>query len=152
MTDNEASSNFQELLTVGSRVRRAISQDRILDNIKFDEMCRRYEAVHVAYESTFNWIYEDLDTVQAGVSFSLPDLSSRIYNNDVSQMQSQSREMFINWLSSGSPSPPVFHISGKLGSGKSTLMKFLCCHPRTVQELNKWAGTNSLDFIGVCEC
>ncbi|KAH7233106.1 hypothetical protein BKA59DRAFT_408657 [Fusarium tricinctum] len=146
MTDNEASSNFQELLTVGSRVRRAISQDRILDNIKFDEMCRRYEAVHVAYESTFNWIYEDLDTVQAGVSFSLPDVSSRIYNNDVSQMQSQSREMFINWLSSGSPSPPVFHISGKLGSGKSTLMKFLCCHPRTVQELNKWAGTNKLVF------
>ncbi|KAH6951933.1 hypothetical protein DER45DRAFT_648752 [Fusarium avenaceum] len=146
MTDNEAFSNFQELLTIGSQARRAISQNRILDNIKFDEMCRRYEAVHVAYESTFNWIYEDLDTVQAGVSFSLPDVSTRIYNNDVSQMQSQSREMFINWLSSGSPSPPVFHISGKLGSGKSTLMKFLCCHPRTVQELNKWAGTNKLVF------
>jgi hypothetical protein len=47
------------------------------------------------------------------------------------------REVFINWLSSGEG---IFHISGKLGSGKSTLMKFLFSHCRTKTELRKWAG------------
>jgi chromosomal replication initiation ATPase DnaA len=44
---------------------------------------------------------------------------------------------FIEWLSSG---VGIFHISGKLGSGKSTLMKYLFNHPRTETELSKWAG------------
>jgi hypothetical protein len=45
---------------------------------------------------------------------------------------------FIEWLSSGDG---IFHISGKLGSGKSTLMKYLFNHPRTKIELSRWAGT-----------
>jgi len=44
------------------------------------------------------------------------------------------RELFLHWLSSGNG---IFHISGKLGSGKSTLMKFLCDHDRTTAELQK---------------
>ena len=47
------------------------------------------------------------------------------------------RTTFVNWLSTGNG---IFHIYGKLGSGKSTLMKFLCDHPRTESELQKWAG------------
>jgi ABC-type lipoprotein export system ATPase subunit len=55
-------------------------------------------------------------------------------------MQRESREKFTDWLSSTRASFPFFHISGKLGSGKSTLMKYLCCHSRTMEELEKWAG------------
>ncbi|KAK3317381.1 hypothetical protein B0T19DRAFT_488646 [Cercophora scortea] len=50
-------------------------------------------------------------------------------------------EKFKTWLSSGSG---VFHISGKLGCGKSTLMKFLCEHPGTKAELSRWAGDKTL--------
>lgn len=53
------------------------------------------------------------------------------------------REKWINWLSSGNG---IFHIAGKLGSGKSTLMKFLCDHPQTKVALQKWAGMVSLDL------
>jgi len=53
------------------------------------------------------------------------------------------REPFLHWLSAGNG---VFHIAGKLGSGKSTLMKFLCDHERTTAELQKWAGTQSLFY------
>lgn len=35
----------------------------------------------------------------------------------------------------------IFHISGKLESEKSNVMKFLCNHPETKVELQKWAGT-----------
>lgn len=48
---------------------------------------------------------------------------------------------FLNWLSDGNG---IFHITGKLGSGKSTLMKFLCDHERTKLEFEKWAGKPSL--------
>jgi hypothetical protein len=47
------------------------------------------------------------------------------------------REKWTNWLSSGNG---IFHIAGKLGSGKSTLMKFLCNHPQTKVALQYWAG------------
>lgn len=47
------------------------------------------------------------------------------------------RTTFMNWLSTGRG---IFHIYGKLGSGKSTLMKYLCDNPRTESELRKWAG------------
>lgn len=45
--------------------------------------------------------------------------------------------LFMNWLSGGKG---IFHVAGKLGSGKSTLMKFLCDHPRTKAKLEQWAG------------
>ncbi|KAH6844755.1 hypothetical protein B0I37DRAFT_378201 [Chaetomium sp. MPI-CAGE-AT-0009] len=45
---------------------------------------------------------------------------------------------FIKWLSS---SHGIFHISGKMGSGKSTMMRLLYEHPATKYELNRWAGT-----------
>jgi hypothetical protein len=47
------------------------------------------------------------------------------------------RGRFIECVSSG---VGIFHTSDKLGSGKSTLMKYLFNHPRTGRELNKLAG------------
>ena len=35
----------------------------------------------------------------------------------------------------------IFWVTGKAGSGKSTFMKFVANHPRTREELLKWAGT-----------
>jgi hypothetical protein len=47
------------------------------------------------------------------------------------------RVNFTRWLKEGGG---VFHISGKAGSGKSTLMKFLCAHEHTKEGLEIWAG------------
>lgn len=44
---------------------------------------------------------------------------------------------FVEWLSHGRG---VFHIAGKPGSGKSTLMRFLCYDPRTEERLEQWAA------------
>jgi ABC-type glutathione transport system ATPase component len=48
-------------------------------------------------------------------------------------------KVYMDWLATGGG---VFHVSGKLGSGKSTLMKFLLKHPRTKSELLEWSGTD----------
>lgn len=45
------------------------------------------------------------------------------------------------WLESQSG---VYWISGKPGSGKSTLMKYLVAHPQTAELLKTWAGAQTL--------
>ncbi|KAH0534152.1 hypothetical protein FGG08_007261 [Glutinoglossum americanum] len=51
------------------------------------------------------------------------------------------RDTFLAWLRSGRQ---IYHISGKAGSGKSTLMKFLSQHSRVREELESWAGGKKL--------
>lgn len=51
---------------------------------------------------------------------------------------------FKKWLTSSSDD--VFWVSGKAGSGKSTLMKFLCNHKTTDDLLQQWAGGQKLVF------
>ncbi|KAI7365988.1 hypothetical protein KC354_g4486 [Hortaea werneckii] len=48
---------------------------------------------------------------------------------------------FKNWLCE---EDGIFWISGKAGSGKSTLMKFLARHPMTETLLKQWTGDNRL--------
>ena len=59
------------------------------------------------------------------------------------EMRKCTRDSFLTWTKLGDQ---IYHISGKAGSGKSTLMKFLCQHSRVQQELNSWAGDNKLVF------
>ncbi|KAI2634144.1 hypothetical protein GGS26DRAFT_552389 [Hypomontagnella submonticulosa] len=54
---------------------------------------------------------------------------------------SKTRDNFINWLKQGSG---IFHISGKPGSGKSTLMKYLTRHPKTKSHLRIWSSGKKL--------
>ncbi|KAJ5995764.1 hypothetical protein N7481_002741 [Penicillium waksmanii] len=51
---------------------------------------------------------------------------------------------FSEWMVS---EDPLFWISGKPGSGKSTLMKYLVNSPDTYAYLRKWAGTRKLVII-----
>ncbi|KAI0019859.1 hypothetical protein F4780DRAFT_397335 [Xylariomycetidae sp. FL0641] len=55
----------------------------------------------------------------------------------------EARQKFTTWLAHKNG---IFHISGKPGSGKSTLMKFICQHPRTLEYSRAWAGDKKLAF------
>lgn len=55
----------------------------------------------------------------------------------------QASEAFRDWLIA---SNGIFHISGSAGSGKSTLMRFLCDHVETTNLLHTWAGDDPLVF------
>ena len=48
---------------------------------------------------------------------------------------------FLDWLRSG---VGIYWIAGNAGSGKSTLMKFLCAHERTREALHEWSGSRQL--------
>jgi hypothetical protein len=51
--------------------------------------------------------------------------------------RARARDALVGWLLGGDG---IFHISGKMGSGKSTLMKFLCEQKMTMTLLQQWAG------------
>lgn len=59
------------------------------------------------------------------------------------QFMEKARDDFIFWLERDHG---IFHISGKPGSGKSTLMKYLCQHRRTKGHLKAWAGDKNLSI------
>ncbi|KAM5369188.1 hypothetical protein BFJ66_g5092 [Fusarium oxysporum f. sp. cepae] len=132
----EACTQLRRLLGLQDDALAAIYQNRILESIKFENMHERDDRVHYPHEKTFNWLVEDDETPENEATG-----MSKSETLDMHEMKSKSRELFMNWLSS---SEGIFHISGKLGSGKSTLMKLVCTRGQTRLELEKWAGNRSL--------
>ncbi|KAG7287236.1 hypothetical protein NEMBOFW57_006742 [Staphylotrichum longicolle] len=129
----EAQGLIRQLVDVQENAFSAIVQGRILDALAFEEMHGRSEMVEEAHYRTFRWILADdnEDDVR----------STRYAEAERREMHRAAGNMFTNWLSSGEG---IFHISGKLGSGKSTLMKYLGDHPGTKTELIKWADGRDL--------
>jgi hypothetical protein len=89
----------------------------ILRWLDFRQSLWRYESVATAYRKTCGWIYDSPTTHNSWSDFSLH------------LRQDDNRPYFI---------------SGKAGSGKSTLMKFIYNNPRTRKALKRWAGMSEL--------
>ncbi|CAG8955159.1 hypothetical protein HYFRA_00007175 [Hymenoscyphus fraxineus] len=119
---SETQTQLKGLLGVSESACEVIFQQRILNSLAFDGMSRRFNSVPEAHQETFRWIFE----ADGG--------KDKIFDHP-------GPRSFRSWLSSDEG---TFHISGKLGSGKSTLMKFLCDHESTQTGLKKWAGDRRL--------
>ena len=135
------------------------AQQKILRALAFDGMRDRIETVAVAHDTTFRWIFDgsSSDTMAGVISGSdskhsddsdggsdraesASTTSDESSNEGTGMFEEAARakvNSFVEWLSSGTG---VYHIAGKLGSGKSTLMKYLAEHGRVREELQRWAG------------
>lgn len=91
----------------------------VLDTLAFTVMQDREMEIAAAESATFDWIFED------------PKAFDRPWSN------------FHEWLAVNHPDR-LYWISGKAGSGKSTLMKYLARHRRTEEALQQWAGSKKL--------
>ncbi|EXJ71560.1 uncharacterized protein A1O5_05368 [Cladophialophora psammophila CBS 110553] len=96
----------------------------ILKSLSFDRMAARYSAITEAHQKTFKWIFEPS-------CWQSSDPRSRI--------------RFHDWLTSGNG---ISWISGKPGSGKSTLMKYLRDCQQTKRCLQVWANNDRLTIAG----
>ena len=132
---SEAQEQIRRLVDVQENAFSAIVQDRILRSLEFEGMHGRFDMVDEAHCETFRWILDESDESDKPDD----DREGRDDRDDETQneVKCAARERFASWLSSGEG---IFHISGKLGSGKSTLMKYLSGHPRTRAKLTEWAG------------
>ena len=90
---------------------------KVLDSIYFRQITERADEVATAHGETFQWIHRD------------PVTGQKPWDN------------FPLWLEEGIG---CYWISGKAGSGKSTLMKFIYRDERTRQHLQVWAGRRQL--------
>ncbi|CAG9979796.1 unnamed protein product [Clonostachys byssicola] len=100
------------------RVPLNILYDFILEGLAYKSMHDREQEITKAHFQTLNWIFED-------------------QTEDASRLQ-VSRAL-TSWLRTGDLGP-IYWITGKPGSGKSTLTQFLFHHPIATALLKKWAG------------
>ncbi|PWY83655.1 hypothetical protein BO94DRAFT_468597 [Aspergillus sclerotioniger CBS 115572] len=103
-----------------------ITRDFLLESLKFSSMTDREDSVTVAHGGTFDWIFSD---------------------ENLGHEKSQVEESLTTWLSNAHDSG-IFWISGKPGSGKSTLVHFLRHHSTTMDLLHRWAGDDPLITAG----
>ncbi|OAL37221.1 hypothetical protein AYO20_03397 [Fonsecaea nubica] len=96
----------------------------ILKSLVFERMAARYSAIAEAHKDTFKWIFEP----------------SRWPSSDP-----RSGIRFHEWLTHGEG---IYWVSGKPGSGKSTLMKYLYDCSETLQRLEAWADGSRLVTAG----
>ena len=106
----------QKLYFLSEEGRRVANEEKILKSLEFDEYRRRFTDVHKAHKKTFDWILKDS------------------VNSETTSTH------FRDWLQSQNG---IYWISGKAGSGKSTLMKFITENETVNQCLQDWAGPSA---------
>lgn len=91
--------------------------DELLGRLWFDSITRRQSSIKAAYKNTFEWIFTD------------------------QRKTSESNTTLVEWMSAGNG---LYWMSGRAGTGKSSLIRFLQHDPRTLSAFHKWAGARPL--------
>lgn len=89
-----------------------------LASLRFNEINARRSDVKPSYLDTCAWIFDE--TIE------------------------RPWDSFVHWLQMGQD---IYWINGKPGSGKSTLMKFICEHRQTREALRVWATPNGVQIL-----
>jgi hypothetical protein len=123
----DARQQIADIIMASKNASKKVRETRVLEGLRFDMVNERFNEVVAAHEKTLRWVFDSH--------------GSRI--NDTHKRSA--KKAFISWLRHGNG---IFHISGKPGSGKSTLMKYVCCNEATKTHLKEWAGANKSLAIG----
>jgi ATPase subunit of ABC transporter with duplicated ATPase domains len=127
-----AREQIHNLIQVSQYFHIKTAQRNVLGLLAFPEMRARTDIVEAAHRDTFKWIFDEGNCRQT------PKPRITQERAGISDEKNRERiESFVTWLSSGTG---MYLIAGKMGSGKSTLMKYLSGHNRVREELQKWAG------------
>lgn len=134
--------------------REARAAAEIYEMLRFTQMETRFSQIPEAYQRTFEWILEDCQIH----SDTVPNSASRyagITEAATQQAPSPPPETtrkpgrkwnsFVQWLRS---EETLYWITGKPGSGKSTLMKYLRAHLEIGTHLEHWSGHSQVTVAG----
>jgi hypothetical protein len=113
---------FSSSLSIGAEQDRdTFIKRRILEGLRYENMMDRYHGIAEKHERTFEWILRGEEAVCH---------KEKEWDN------------FGTWLTESTE--PLYWISGKPGSGKSTLMKSLAHDKQVQQHLSVWGGTEPI--------
>jgi len=115
---------YQKLQEASVKGKESSASTSILNSLCFKSMNVRHSQITEAHRATFDWILDPPE---------LPANDPRYHIK------------FKQWLQSGTG---IYWISGKPGSGKSTLMKYLYDQERTKTLLREWSKTTTLVLAG----
>lgn len=120
--DKDASSSpqlptalSQWLSTLAAEGNALRKQLAVIESLRFQTIVEREKNIKEAHPATFEWLFDD-DNADVGPA---------------------TLNTFLPWLTSQGG---IYWVSGKAGSGKSTLMKFLYGHKKTSTALRTWAA------------
>ncbi|KAK4162901.1 hypothetical protein QBC43DRAFT_71375 [Cladorrhinum sp. PSN259] len=133
-----------EVGKLGATVIDMATHTRLLQSLKYLTMNERRNQITSPYGNTFEWMVTGEDPQDSDSQTGLNDSSDNNANKhledsraSVLEDQKEARESashrFLSWIQS--TEEPLFWISGKPGSGKSTLMKFLASSQQVIQNL-----------------
>ncbi|KAK8024528.1 hypothetical protein PG993_012594 [Apiospora rasikravindrae] len=105
-------ATYQEVL--GASVRSSGAKERIVESLFYPQIQARKEQISDVFEGTYGWMFRN-------------DATSR-----------DAKDSFVSWLTTRSTKHNVYWVSGKPGSGKSTLMRFVDQTLETDYELLPW--------------
>jgi hypothetical protein len=157
----QLSTNLQDLMTAIQQTQASKNNDAVLkivekwfqdrNNLKAQRKClqalyfpkldSRETEVRDAHSKTFGWILEN-----GSSSDDINDTGLNVVSQESAVHQKSIK--FQHWLQSeDSALSNVFWITGKPGSGKSTMMKFLAYHPALRILLGAWQEDKTLILI-----
>lgn len=116
--DDPLSADAETMTLSASSTPASVVTDFILESLSFKSMKNREEEVAEAHRNTFDWIFK----------YSFGDASG-----------SELGDQFTKWLQTGELGN-IYWITGKPGSGKSTIMRYISEHKTTAKMLRSWAG------------
>ncbi|KAI1658181.1 hypothetical protein F4813DRAFT_395898 [Daldinia decipiens] len=124
-TNNDLRNQFQQVLDLCRHAQEIQKINEVFKELSEyhngTQLNPRYDEVHNNLANTFEWIFYE---------------PKRLF-----EVEPDLKISFTDWLRNGYG---IFHILGKPGAGKSTLMKFIWKHGSTKDMLSKWAGTSQL--------
>lgn len=137
----EAQAHSKIILKFSSHAGDLITQLRLLQCLALDGMYGQYGTVDRAHHETFRWAYEDAEDLserdkEDENSTNLNAVSESVPHS-IYTAKLEVKRLLVSWLREGKG---ILHVLGKLGSGKSTLMKYLGEETPTRQLLQQWAG------------
>lgn len=127
------------LLNLSDHAIGKVLQNKILQALRFENMENRLENIEEARMSTFEWLLDHAPQEKGDLIVTDHQLSESIKIEETVRLEVQ--KDFINWLCYRKG---IFHISGKPGAGKSTLMKYLSESPTATEYLKAWSGNKQL--------
>ncbi|KAI1080389.1 hypothetical protein F5B20DRAFT_540427 [Whalleya microplaca] len=154
----ESLDRLRDILQISDQALLRSRQNQFLKALRFEGMQDRFSDVVVAHSKTFEWLLEDVNApgksdngVDREETISDPLIEALDPNfkpqKDPSPQavifRKKARERFTHWLKHDRG---IFHIAGKPGAGKSTLMKFLCKSQVTMRYLEEWSGGKTVVF------